>query len=245
MGCREVSEGCRNCYARTLHNRLMKMSAAQKGKNCSDKYALPFHTVRTFDYTLDTPRRWKQGRRVFVNSMSDLFHGDIPQEFVHKIFDTMDETPQHAYQILTKRPERIAQVLDSRRIPAHISIGTSVEDFITAEKRIPHLLGFQQNADWEGTSFLSVEPLINRIPEIGALFDVPGATPGWVIVGGESGRGARPMEIEWAVEIVNACRDWKVPVFVKQLGTVRGGRSHKNFDTFPPELQVREYPAGM
>jgi protein gp37 len=171
---------------------------------------------------VDLPRSWRSGRVIFVNSMSDLFHRDVPLEFIQRVFQTMRECPQHVFQILTKRSERLRKLATQIDWPPNVWIGVSVENAAVLP-RVDDL-----RVAPAAVRFLSCEPLIGSLAGI----DLRGIH--WVIVGGESGFGARPMKIEWVREIFRECRKQKVPFFFKQWGGVRkdltgrllGGRTY-------------------
>jgi protein gp37 len=210
-GCTKITAGCDNCYAERFSERWR---------------GIPGHPFENgFDLTLRPdrlrqPLSWRQPRVIFVNSMSDLFHKEIPTEFIDKVFDTMEEADWHVFQVLTKRSSLIRDYLKSRYSkktpPAHIWLGVSVEDS-SASARIRHLREAPA-----AVRFLSIEPLIGRVGQI----DLTGIH--WVIAGGESGPGARPMQIDWVREIRDQCRSSGVAFFFKQWGGIRpksGGRS--------------------
>ena len=199
-GCTKVSAGCKNCYAERLAKRLQAMG--------NHRYQNGFH-LTLHDDVIDLPRSWKSGRKVFVNSMSDLFHDSVPLSFIQRVFETMRECPQHVFQILTKRSGRLRRIADEIEWPANVWMGVSVENAAVLS-RIDDLRGVPA-----AIRFLSCEPLIGSLAGI----DLHGIQ--WVIVGGESGPGARPMQIEWVREIFRACRVEKVPFFFKQWGGVR------------------------
>lgn len=178
VGCSRVSEGCRNCYAFSLHD--MRHKAYMEGKKLPKQYAKPFMDVQTFEDRLVIPLKWKRPRKIFVNSLSDLFHKDIPDHFIWNVFHIMAKCPQHTFQILTKRPERMKQLLNNRYwrnigdihaliiegehretdmpfLP-NVWLGTSVENQQTADERIPHLL-----ATPAAVRFLSMEPLLGPV----------------------------------------------------------------------------------
>jgi protein gp37 len=253
VGCTKVSPGCKHCYAETMHARLTAMG--QK------KYAKPFRVVHPWADDLDAPLHWRKPRRVFVNSMSDLFHEDVPDEYIAAVFGVMAAAPQHTFQVLTKRAERMARwvrwlegtaqaeasadaghqwwrVWECLRAAKEILgdelrgagtqswplpnvwIGVSVENQQYADGRIPHLLSVPA-----AVRFLSCEPLLApvdltklRDDEVGARWNALEMGIGWVIVGGESGNGARPCALEWIGRIAEQCRGAGVPAFVKQLG---------------------------
>jgi protein gp37 len=219
-GCTKISQGCKNCYAERMTKRLTAMG--------SDRYRNGFRVTLHPD-SLDTPRKWKQGRVVFVNSMSDLFHDDIPLPYIQRVFKTMQDCPHHTFQVLTKRSERLAELASRLPWPENVWMGVSVED-----SRVIHRIADLQLVP-AAVRFLSLEPLI------GPLDDVPLDGIGWVIVGGESGPRARPMKKEWARSILRQCRAARVPFFFKQWGGVRKdltGRTlnGKIYDEMPVDL---------
>ena len=199
-GCTKISQGCKNCYAERMTKRLTAMG--------SDRYRNGFRVTLHPD-SLDAPRKWKQGRVVFVNSMSDLFHDDIPLSYIQRVFTTMRDCPHHTFQILTKRSERLAELATRLPWPENVWMGVSVED-----SRVIHRIADLQSVP-AAVRFLSLEPLI------GPLNDISLNGIHWVIVGGESGPRARPMKKEWASSILRQCRAAGVPFFFKQWGGVR------------------------
>ena len=199
-GCTKISQGCKNCYAERMTKRLTAMG--------SDRYRNGFRVTLHPD-SLDAPRKWKQGRVVFVNSMSDLFHDDIPLSYIQRVFTTMRDCPHHTFQILTKRSERLAELAARLPWPENVWMGVSVED-----SRVIHRIADLQSVP-AAVRFLSLEPLI------GPLNDISLNGIHWVIVGGESGPRARPMKKEWASSILRQCRAAGVPFFFKQWGGVR------------------------
>jgi protein gp37 len=224
-GCTEVSAGCDHCYARTLAERLQKMGNPKYG----DGFA-----VRLHESALYLPLRWEKPRRVFVNSMSDAFHVEVPRDFLDAMFTVMLMSPRHTFQVLTKRPQRAANYLNRRGeryavrpwpIP-NVWVGTSVED-----ARVMHRIHALKRAP-AAIRFLSCEPLLGPLP------DLPLDGIQWVIAGGESGRGHRPIEAEWVREIRDQCRRAGVPFFFKQWGGLTpksGGRllDGRTWDEFP------------
>ena len=219
-GCTKISAGCKNCYAERLALRLRAMG--------SQRYRRGFRLTLHED-ALDLPRTWKAPRRIFVNSMSDLFHGDVPLWFIRHVFQTMEECPQHTFQVLTKRSDRVQQLGAKLSWPQNVWMGTSVEDSRVL-RRIDDLREVPA-----AVRFLSCEPLIGSLAEL----DLRGIH--WVIVGGESGPRARPMQIEWVREILRACRKQRVPFFFKQWGGVRKdltGRllAGRTYDEMPQRL---------
>jgi protein gp37 len=212
-GCTKISAGCDHCYAERFSERFR---------------GTPGHPFeRGFDLTLrpdrlEHPLRWRAPRMIFVNSMSDLFHKEVPKEFIGKVFDTMEQADWHTFQVLTKRSSIMRNFLRARygheRGPSHIWCGVSVEDG-KRKSRIRHL----QDAP-AGIRFLSIEPLIAHV---GAL-DLEGID--WVIVGGESGPGAREMRLEWVREIRDQCARSGVAFFFKQWGGIRPKSGGRNLD---------------
>ncbi len=199
-GCTKVSRGCKHCYAERMARRLEAMG--------SDRYRNGFKVTLHPDL-LDVPRGWRQPRVVFVNSMSDLFHGDIPLAYIQRVFATMRDCPHHTFQVLTKRSERLAELATHLPWPSNVWMGVSVEDArvlgrVRDLQRVP-----------AAVRFLSLEPLI------GPLDALPLEGIHWAIVGGESGPKARPMRKEWVTSIFRQCRAARVPFFFKQWGGVR------------------------
>ncbi len=265
-GCDRISPGCANCYARTIAGRFWATQyppvIEQKGQSAAGdedfgathvERPREFEDVQVHDDRLDEPFKWRKPAKVFVNSMSDLFHKDIPDEFIDRVFAVMALTPQHAYQVLTKRPERMRDYVVSRGDPLsfhirmhtilqnadnphstplhawplpNVWLGVSVENQHFADERIPLLL--QTPA---AVRFISAEPLLAPI-EISEYLNgdstghetggqagwQTGASLDWVIVGGESGVGARRCDVAWVRLLVVQCLSAGVPVFVKQLG---------------------------
>ena len=199
-GCTKISAGCKNCYAERLALRLKAMG----NRRYKHGFRLTLH-----EDVLDLPRTWKSPRRIFVNSMSDLFHPDVPLWFIRRVFKTMEECPQHTFQVLTKRSERVRELSAKLIWPKNVWMGVSVED-----SRVFHRIDDLRKVP-AAVRFLSCEPLIGSLVGID-LTDIH-----WVIVGGESGPHSRPMQIEWVREIFRACRKYDVPFFFKQWGGVR------------------------
>jgi protein gp37 len=232
-GCDRTSVGCDNCYALTLAKRLKAMGQPKYQRDGDPRTSGPGFGLTCHEKELATPLRWRKPRRVFVNSMSDLFHPDVPEAFIARVHDTMAIATQHTFQVLTKRPQRMATVLGDLTVLPNVWLGTSVENQRYADLRIPHLLRTPA-----AVRFLSIEPLLGPV-DLSAWMD---NLIDWVIIGGESGHGARPMEFDWAATIVEQCTKAGVAVFVKQLGTIAGGTHHHEIDTFPRALRVRQYP---
>lgn len=197
-GCTKVSPGCKFCYAETMARRLQAMGAAGYDRG----FALTFHELR-----MDEPLRRKKPTVYFVNSMSDLFHEAVPDAFIEQVLNVARQTPRHTYQVLTKRAERLPVFFGARPVPENVWLGVSVEDRRYGLPRIEHLR--QVNAS---TRFLSIEPLLEDLGEI----DLTGIH--WVIVGGESGPNARPMQEEWVLSIKAQCEKAGVSFFFKQWG---------------------------
>ncbi|QUW01157.1 phage Gp37/Gp68 family protein [Chloracidobacterium sp. MS 40/45] len=199
-GCSKISDGCKNCYAERLASRLRVMGSA--------RYRNGFDITLQADL-LEMPKRWRKPRVVFVNSMSDLFHDHVPVEFIQRVFDTMQNCPQHTFQVLTKRTARLRAIADRLPWPKNVWMGVSVENAAVMH-RIDDL-----RAVPAAVRFLSCEPLL------GPMQDLRLESIHWVIVGGESGPHARPMDKAWVMGILRQCRQAGVPFFFKQWGGVR------------------------
>ncbi|HTZ57337.1 MAG TPA: phage Gp37/Gp68 family protein [Acidobacteriaceae bacterium] len=208
-GCYKVSQGCKHCYAERMAKRLSAMGAV--------RYRNGFLPTLHQDL-VDLPRQWRKPRLIFVNSMSDLFQEDVPADFISAVFDTMRDCPQHTFQVLTKRSERLRELAPSLPWPSNVWMGVSVED-ARVMGRISDLAAVPAKV-----RFLSCEPLI------GALNDLPLGGIHWVIVGGESGPGARPMQQEWVYSIHRQCARQKVAFFFKQWGGVRKDITGRELD---------------
>lgn len=200
-GCKKVSPGCKNCYAEALAKRLKAMGA--------EGYKAGFNTITLLPARLNQPLRRKKPTVYFVNSMSDLFQDDVPFEFIDRVMDVITQTPQHTYQILTKRAVRMREYFDSRAVPDNAWLGVSVEDKKYGKPRIEILRQIHAK-----TRFLSVEPLLEDLGDL-LLNEIQ-----WVIVGGESGLNARPMMEEWALSVRDQCIQQNVDFFFKQWGSV-------------------------
>lgn len=196
-GCTKVSAGCKFCYAEVMTKRLVAMGV--------EKYKDGFK-VKIHPSELDTPYRWKKPRVVFVNSMSDLFHPDVPVKFIKEVFKVMNDNPQHVFQVLTKRAERLLELDEELTWSKNIWMGVSVED-----DRVMGRIDALRNSS-AIIKFLSCEPLI------GALQNMNLDKLDWVIVGGESGRKPRPMEEIWVQDILTQCQESNVKFFFKQWG---------------------------
>ncbi|MFJ6889992.1 DUF5131 family protein [Streptomyces californicus] len=229
-GCDRVSAGCDNCYALTLSKRLKAMGSPKYQNDGDPRTSGPGFALTVHPQALTVPLKWRTPRTVFVNSMSDLFHARVPLDYVRQVFEVMASTPQHTYQVLTKRARRLRQVADRLQWPENLWMGVSVE----SAKELPRVEDLRQVP--AAVKFLSCEPLIGPLPGL----EVSGID--WVIVGGESGSGARPMDLAWADDIVETCQASETAVFVKQLGSCWNKAHHKDIDQFPSTLRVREYP---
>lgn len=207
-GCTKISEGCRNCYAEKMAKRLQAMGV----KRYQNGFKLSLHPD-----LIDVPLRWKKPRKIFVNSMSDLFHPGVPDEFILKVFETMNRAPQHIFQVLTKRPERVVTLADRLNWTSNIWMGTSVESMKVVE-RVHHLRKVPARI-----RFLSCEPLLGPLQ-----LNLDGIH--WVIVGGESGPGARPLDGEWVRGIRDQCIRKGVAFFFKQWGGVHKHRTGRILD---------------
>jgi protein gp37 len=199
-GCVKVSQGCKHCYAERMAKRLYAMG--------SSRYQNEFEPTLHPDL-IELPKKWKKPRTIFVNSMSDLFQEAVPDEFISRIFETMAACPQHTFQILTKRSERLLAAAPFLPWPPNVWMGVSVEDN-RAISRIRDLAKVPAS-----TRFLSCEPLIGPLPDL-PLEDIH-----WVIVGGESGSHARAMDSNWVDSIHQQCLRADIPFFFKQWGGVR------------------------
>lgn len=221
-GCNKISAGCKYCYAEVMTRRLQAMGI--------EKYKDGF-AIRTHDDALTIPYSWKGSKVVFVNSMSDLFHPEVPFEFIRKVFEVMNNTPQHTYQVLTKRAERLFALHEELNWTANIWMGVSVED-----SRVTERINFLRQTNAQ-TKFLSCEPLI------GPLLNINLENINWVIVGGESGRKARPIEEWWVWNIRQQCQEQGSAFFFKQWGGVnkkKTGRllNGRTYDEMPFHLNM-------
>ncbi len=196
-GCTKISPGCKFCYAERMAKRLHGMGQA--------RYANGFKLTLQED-VLELPLSWRKPQLIFVNSMSDMFHKDVPKQFILRIFEVMRRASWHQFQILTKRSDRLLDISPEVDWPENVWMGVSVES-MDYTFRIDNL-----RRTGAAVKFLSLEPLLGPLPKL----DLRGID--WVIVGGESGPGARSMDAEWAIEIKTQCRKARVPFFFKQWG---------------------------
>lgn len=199
-GCNKISPGCKHCYAERMSKRLQAMGQL----NYANGFELTLH-----EHMLDRPLLWKKPQVIFVNSMSDLFHEEVPFEFISRVFDTMRRAYWHQFQVLTKRSARLSELSPEIKWPPNVWMGVSVENEDYAF-RIDHL---RETAAC--VKFLSLEPLLGPLPNL----NLDGID--WAIVGGESGPGARPMAEDWVIDIRDQCLAANVPFFFKQWGGPR------------------------
>ena len=229
-GCTKISPGCKHCYAERMSLRLQAMGQ----RNYTNGFDLTLH-----ERMLEKPLSWKKPQLIFVNSMSDLFHDDVPVDFILKVFDVMQRASWHQFQVLTKRSQRLLELNDQIGWPDNVWMGVSVEnqDYTF---RIDHL----RKTD-AVTKFLSLEPLLGPLSGL----NLNGID--WVIVGGESGPGARLIHEEWVIQIRDQCNVANVPLFVKQMGEswaqVNKAKSKKGGDMseWRTDLQIRDYPLSV
>jgi protein gp37 len=255
-----------------MAKRLKGMGQAKYQRDGDPRTSGPGFGLTVHPDTLSIPSGWRKPKRIFVNSMSDLFHDEVPDEFIAKVFAAMASTPKHTFQLLTKRHGRMRSLVGSdkfrqsvqRRIPCappddryvtryyrewplpNVWLGISAEDEKWADIRIPALLDTPA-----AVRFISAEPLLGPIHMrasllVGRALDPPDGI-GWVIAGGESGPGARPCEIDWLRSLRDQCTDAGIPVFIKQLGAVLGrklgaGSHGSDWDALPEDLRIREFP---
>ncbi|MFD2788084.1 DUF5131 family protein [Hymenobacter rubripertinctus] len=227
-GCDKLSAGCKFCYAEVMTKRLKAMG--------QEKYADGFKVIRIHEAELARPFTWRKSKVVFVNSMSDLFHVNVPLPFIQRVFDTMNRCPQHTFQVLTKRAELLAEHSAHLTWSPNIWMGVSVEDY-----RVRHRIDYLRQCGAH-IKFLSLEPLLGPLPDLN-LDDI-----NWVIVGGESGRNPRPMEEAWVEDIRLQCEAAGVAFFFKQWGGINkkaSGRllNNRTYDAMPAQLEPLEQPA--
>lgn len=235
VGCTIASSGCSNCYAMRMAARLQAMGH-EKYRGTTRKSGGRYvwtGRVNLDEFSLSAPLEWRRPKRIFVNSMSDLFHPAVPDAFIQRVWDVMAKCPQHHFQVLTKRPDRMAALFATRQIDvlSNVWIGTSVESNDVAH-RVRHLAAIRR-----ATLFISFEPLIGKIEEI----DLRGIH--WAIVGGESGPRARPMDEAWVERLYEICRRDDVAFFFKQWGgrnkKAAGRELHcRTYDEYPLDLDV-------
>lgn len=240
-GCTIISPGCTNCYAMRMAARLqaMELPAYAGVTRRSGKRSVWSGRINLNETAISIPLRWRAPKKVFVNSMSDLFQDDIPDDFIRKVWEVMRRADWHIFQVLTKRPENMLRVISENRLPLlpNVWLGTSVEsgdykERIRLLRRVPSRV-----------RFVSFEPLIGAIGKV----NLNGVH--WAIVGGESGPGARAMELRWVEEIRTQCETQKVAFFFKQWGGVnkkRAGRIYRGrtWDEYPKEVTFTSVTAG-
>lgn len=242
IGCRKVSSGCANCYAERMAKRLAAMARSdqEEGRTAGRKknylHVLTPQgrwngSIYLDESAIMAPMSWREPRTIFVNSMSDLFHEDVPSDFIRRIFSVMNQCSQHTFQVLTKRAERLLEVDTDLNWTENIWMGVSVED----QQQYSRIRALQQCH--ASTRFLSVEPLLGPVPRM------PLSKIHWVIAGGESGPGARPMDPSWARQVRDRCIERGVPFFFKQWGGVNkkaAGRvlDGRTWDEMPNHLTL-------
>lgn len=225
-GCDRTSPGCDNCYALTLAKRLKAMGQAKYQSDGDPRTSGPGFALTLHPDSLDVPRGWATPRTIFVNSMSDLFHPDVPNDYIRQVLAVAAETPQHTYQVLTKRSKRLSQLGPKLEWPANVWMGVSVETSKYAF-RLDHLRSVDA-----AVRFVSAEPLLGPLPDL----DLDGIH--WMIAGGESGARARPMDEAWVLDLRDQCATAAVPFFFKQWGgrtPKAGGRDleGRTYDEMP------------
>lgn len=242
-GCDKISPGCDNCYALTMAKRLKGMGQVKYQNDGDPRTSGPGFGLTVHPDVLGEPLKWRKPATVFVNSMSDLFHPRVPREFIAQFWDVMSRTPQHTYQILTKRPERMARVLADVEPLDNAWLGTSIE----LDKYVRRADALRDTP--AAVRFISAEPLLGPLPSL----DLTGID--WLILGGESGAGARPLDYGWFRELIAMAADSGTAVFVKQLGSIwasefaahgwrseKGDRKGGDWSLWPEDLRIREYP---
>ncbi len=217
-GCDRISRGCDNCYALSLAKRLKAMGVARYQLDGDTRTSGPGFGVQWHPDSLDVPSRWRQGRLIFVNSMSDLFHARVPRSFIEQVFNVMAETPRHTYQVLTKRPRRAARLAEELPWPSNVWLGVSVEDTSTAW-RIDELRKVPA-----AVRFVSAEPLLGPLPHTD-LHRID-----WLIAGGESGSGYRELRKEWVTDLRDQCTAAGTAFFFKQWGGARPKSNGRELD---------------
>ena len=248
-GCDRVSAGCDRCYALTMAKRLKGMGQAKYQNDGDPRTSGPGFGLTVHPDALDIPLHWRKPKLIFVNSMSDLFHPKVPTAFIASVFDVMARTPQHTYQILTKRAPRMRSLSRGAAFGEHwplpnVWLGVSAENQEQADIRVPALLETRASV-----RFVSAEPLLGpiEIPYRVRESHMPSA-PDWLIIGGESGPGARPMSPAWARDLLAQAAHLGIAPFVKQLGAVwartwlSDDRHGGDWDDWPADLRVRNFP---
>ena len=257
LGCSKISAGCQRCYAidQAYRNWAMAMAMPKEKRGRLAYYQGLSHDGISKDWTgelvfvpeaLEIPLKRKKPQTYFVNSMSDMFHDKVEEEWLDQIFEVMEQTPQHTYQVLTKRPRNMLLYIGSKYLNPlkNVWLGATLENQKAVDSRAEYISSLHDST-W--TTFYSCEPLLEEI-----ILDLHNFPVSWVIVGGESGGGARECQLSWIESVVSQCQSADVPVFVKQLGANAiapdgsrlklGDRKGGNIEEFPIELQVREFP---
>ena len=244
-GCTPISDGCKNCYAKRLIRRFPALHGYRETGPVVNGYIeiepIPFGEIRFHPERLDQPLKWKKPRRIFVCSMSDLFHEDVKLEWFQKVYTVIMESerlnPGHTFLMLTKHPKRMSDLIRPKVPLKNLWLGVTVESDKYLH-RIDTLLQIPA-----AVRFVSVEPMLGPImfsdPDSPCGENYPGLD--WVILGAESGPGRRPCKIEWMGDVVRQCDDAGMPVFVKQIHNA-AGRVVKDINLFPEQLQRREFP---
>lgn len=225
-GCTKITAGCKFCYAEVMSKRLQAMGI--------EKYKDGFKKVRIHEDQLNTPYTWKRSKVVFVNSMSDLFHKDVPLDFIKKVFHVMNDNPNHVFQVLTKRAERLLELHKELKWTHNIWMGVSVEN-----EKVKDRIDFLRKTNAK-VKFLSLEPLIGPLPKLN-LKKID-----WVIVGGESGHKPRPMNSDWVLDIQEQCQKTDTAFFFKQWGgrnkkkngRILNGRTYDEMPEIEQQLSV-------
>lgn len=245
VGCTHASPGCDNCWAKGLHD--MRHAAYLAGKQMPQQYAKPFGQIQLLEDRLAQPMGWRKPRRVFVNSMSDLFHEGVPTEFIARVFDVIRRAPQHRFYVLTRRAKEMYSRTPPGTEPPNVWLGVSVESQECEGNSTLHywygdVKGLPKNPKdrvrWL-VSIPDVRRFISFEPLLGPMGDINLDGIDWVIVGCESGPKRRPCELGWVESIVDQCRKAGVPPFVKQIDL--DGKVCRNFADFPESVQAREY----
>lgn len=208
-GCTKISPGCKNCYAERMAKRLQAMGQP----NYRNGFKLTVH-----EHVLELPLHWKQPQMIFVNSMSDLFHQDVPIDFIQKVFDVMRNASWHTFQVLTKRSSRLLELDKQIDWPENVWMGVSVEN----QDYIHRVFNLRQTR--AAVKFLSLEPLLGPLP----ILDLAGID--WVIVGGESGPGSRPIDPSWVLDLRDQCHQSGIPFFFKQWGGINKRKSGRELE---------------
>ncbi|MFJ8687384.1 DUF5131 family protein [Micromonospora wenchangensis] len=270
-GCDKISYGCTNCYALTMAKRLKAMGQVKYQNDGHPVTSGPGFALTTHPDELDTPLRWRKPRTVFVNSMSDLFHARVPSDFLAQVFAVMSCTPQHTYQVLSKRPERMQRLLTSHAwwtafaaemVEMRDGVAPVAYGYDSGHPALPNVwLGTSIESDKHvgradalrdtpaAVRFISAEPLLGALPSL----DLTGID--WLIVGGESGPGSRPLDLGWVRELAAKAQDAGTALFIKQLGSVwaretsvrgelvaRTDPKGGHWENWPSDLLVRDYP---